>query len=720
MTANPHYHGDLRHRPRLAFDARDSGNIARTVSRISRQVEPWASAYQTQLKIAQSGAITHSAGHKKAMETTDKWNRLYEAQIDRGAVAAARALVAWLYLSHDLDPEWAPLTGEGPGPTREWALKQVKYVQATLFTMVDNWPGELILPMAIDRGIVAADALVMHCLAFDLLAAIPKTIRGSLSVAERRIADFAADFARYYKNVAELRNNHCVRIASALGIAAITVNVFTPPRREPGPAQWMNTAYSALKPGEAESVLEYQGSTGAWAEGTNYYQYSFELLMPFVSAYTRFLGGAGVPFMRSQLITELVRWSVLLRMPDSRRPMIDDAKLIYDGAPAYFLSQMQGGARSLDDQRLFLWDWRRTLAQAKAADAGSPELQGRHGIFLLGTYDPPQDLVDAVEAMASPAEPPTQFLPERGQAVLRTDWSADAAYLVVQAQHGDVRTHGSAHEIPANGSYCFHTRGDLITIEPGYLGYAKVAETNRARDHSIVVVNGEGPTAPSGFSGEIVGGTDTFIVDGPRTVAQAQLRAVEVRSSYRDADIVRTLALVGQDYVFVEDRCHRKLGKATFTTQVQTNAGSGEEDHLDREGAVVRYRTNGAKLPVCVAATASKPLDTSTAWRHSDIGVGPQGHRAIEYAAEGSSVNFLTAIAVGSESKQPAVEALSVAGGLALRVEVEGHTDVVVSNPEKRTLEVPACAGTRAFSTQASLVVMRFAGDGEAQTLWSV
>lgn len=708
------YQERLTHRPRLALDGRDPAHLQRVLTRIDGQQEPWASGYRHLLQRVAGQVVDHrQSGWKRQ---SDKWNALYSEQTRNGEVATAKALLAYL-ASKGLDPSWLPLPRlPGEQTPLGWAKQQAAEARRIIERMYDDWPCWRGFGV-VNRGIVAADSLAMHCAAFDLLAALPRTWRGKLDTAEKRLGDLASDLRFWFWTVATYRSNHGMRVASGLGLAAITINRHDRYRWwKPGtwwhkPKGWMRCAERNLHPVGRRSDYRYQGRLGAWAEGSGYMQYTHDLVLPFFFAHARFNRGSGVPFLASDTTNRLIGWGIELRMPDGRRPQIDNSGIHRTPSPGYLVSRIAGGARSPRDQQVAAWDY---------AHNDYPGLKsGRRVAFLLGAYDPPLNLV-----AAPPSLDPTRIMTGRGGAVLRTDWSEDAAHVVVQAQRGELRKHGGGHESVANGAYAFYAHRDLITIDPGYFGFSQVERTNRARHRSMVLVDGRGPRPAHlrlGFLGWVSGGEDTEIVSGARTRTAAPVRAVQVRSRYRKADVERTVALIERRYLLVEDRCRSRKTK-TFTSQVQLNAGPSKGRTVQRSGAVVRYETATRRVQVCVAAGASPALTPRMFTQASRNGDSADDNRAVAYDARGKDVTFLTAIAVAAPgAAPPAVTPLVVGNGAAaLLVVTPGASDLVVSNPRRARIQIPARTGTRALVTTHALVVVSFDAVGAGRTVWAV
>ncbi len=717
--AGGQFQNGLTHRPRVGFDGRDGAHTARVLQRINTQQEPWAGAYGALRDLAERGqAVAHGVSGWK--QKPDKWAVLYGQETRNGQIATAKAAVAWLY-TQGLDPAWRPLPRlPGESTPDGWVRAQVDQARAIVDGVYDDWPCWKGFKV-INRGIVAADSLTMNAAAFDLLAALPAAFRPSLDVAERRLGDLASDLNYWAFILASQRNNHTTRVASGLGMAALVLNRHDRYRwYKPGtwwhrPKRWMAKAVKRLHPTRRSSALRHQGEMGAYAEGTSYYHYAADLHQPFFSTYHRFLSGGGTPFLASDLVNDLARWSVGLRLPDGRRPIVDNARVFKDTTPGYFFSRVANGVRGAADQELFLWDWKR---------AGYPGSRGRRAVFLLGT-DPTDQLVQRVDAMAEPSFGPSLIQASLGSATLRSGWGPDAAHTLVLAQSGDVRKRGGGHESVANGAFAYFVHGDHVTIDPGYFGFTGVKKTHKGEHRSMVLVDGKAPKPAHkalGFLGWVSGGKDTRVISGPRTQTQhAEVQSVQVASRYERADIGRTVLLVGDRYLLVEDRCSARRSK-TYTTQVQTNAGQAKARPLSVSGQTVSYETNRKRLPVSVGAVGTAPLSVRVTRRESSMGESPNGHDAIEFSARGSNVRFLTAIAAEPNgASAPRVAGLTCSGGgLALRIAARGEIDVVVSNPGGATVQVAAATGTPVVTTDYEIVVVRFDATGAGRTVWSL
>lgn len=703
-AADPYFEGRLRHRPRLTFDGRDGAHVQRVVGHLAAQEAPWRGAYVAIRNLAETGqAVRHSAHNWSGQ--SDPYNVLYAQEAQNGRIARAKAAAAWLY-AQGLNPGWRPIPGADPAA---WARQQAEEAAEIIAGMYDDWPCWRGFDV-INRGIVAASSLQAHAEAYDLLAALPAHLRPGLGGAESRLGALATDFSFWIFTVDAQDNNHTLRVAAGLGTAAIGINRYDRYRWwNPGtwysrPKDWAQKAERRLHPTHWRSDLRYQTSAGCYAEGTSYYLYAADCYMPFMFGYTRFRSGGGVPFLRSSQVSGAARWCVDLRLPDGRRPVVDNARASWDHYPAYFLSRIPGGARSADDQAAFLWDLEQT---------GHPGFNGSHALGLLAAYDPSPAVEAQAAQLSGPRPQATLILDREGEAVLRTGWAPDDSYALVVAEHGDARRHGRGHEAVDNAAFTYYSHEDFVTIDPGYGGWSEVDRTNAAHHRSMVLVEGKGPKTPGKWLGIFdfrSRGADADIQGGARTSADPAAPRVEVETEYEGARIRRTAVLVGKRYLLVEDRCRMKRNRRrTFTTQVHTNAGAAKSRPLARSGDSFTYETNRRRVPTAVGAAATASLSARVRSEYDAFGEAPRGHDVIDYSARGREVTFLTAVAANAPGQAtPGVSPIAVAGAAVLRVEAGGRVDVAIANPDGRSLQIPATSGTRAITTRAEMAIVSF------------
>ncbi|MHC4392489.1 MAG: hypothetical protein ACYS22_14410 [Planctomycetota bacterium] len=714
--AQPTWEPQRTHRPRLGFDGRDPAHTQRVIDRIERGEQPWKRGYETLRDLVDVGVVVPHGSHNWRGQS-DRWRALYDQEAANGRVAQAKAAVAWLY-SQGLNPTWRPIPSSDPDG---WARAQASQAGAIVEGMYNHW-----LPQQGVRVLQAGDAmaatLTAHCEAYDLLAALPATLRPQsdrMRTAEVRIADLAADVSWWFFSIDGRYDHHHLRIAAALGTAAITVNDLqyyrggNPTTWSYRPRKWMERAEKAMHPIGPKSALRFQMATGAYAEGSGHYRYAADRLLPFMFAYASFLSGGGVPYLQSGIVNEAALWACDLQLPDGRQAAVDNATYATDPSSGYLLSRVTAGARSPADQAALLWSYER---------AGFPGFDGPHAYGLLAAYDPAPSIVQLAAGLAGPRPQPSRFMTAQGQAVLRSGWAPGDAFCLVSAEHGEARKHGQRFEAVDNGHHQYFNHGDLITISPGHAGLARAEEVNGPVHHSLVLVGGKGPKPPArplGVAHWAARGDDATIIAGSRTRAggvasggvSGLASTVQVDSRYRSADLRRTLALLGDRYLLIEDSCRSRLpGRRRFSSLVHVNAGAAKARPLQRTPYGFRFETNRGRVPVCVGGASNQSLTVSSVSAFDSNGEGPAGHDVVRFDARGHKVTFLVAVASNAPGgAAPDVRSIPASGAAVLRIEAGGRVDIAISNPRGRRISIAATQGTAAIDTDLDLVVVSFA-----------
>lgn len=724
--ADAPWHPELSHRPRMALDGRDTAHIARIRDRIARGDEPWASAYRAVRDAAEHGQTVdyRTSGWENQ---PDHWAVLYGQEVSNGLVARSLALVGYLY-TQGVDPAWRPVPrNPGEATADGWVRDAARRARDIIDRMYEDWPcyrGS----DCVNRGIVMAESLLVHCQAYDLLAALPATFRPDLAGPRGHLSELASD-ARFWGWTVDIQdNNHGIRVHSGLGAAAICLNDldvyrwWRPSTWWSRPSGWMEEAERELGIASDSSDLYIQAESGAYAEGTSYMEYSSSLYLPFFFAYDRFLSGGGTPWMRSDLVSRLERWEIQIALPDGRRPAVDNARMGQPFDPGMFVNRFAGGARDDADRLLFGWDFLRN---------GAPGMTGSRAYELLSAFDPDPALEAQIRAQTAPALPPTAFLDGEGEAVLRTGWGTDAAYALVLAEHGSARTAGGGHEDADAGSFTFFAGGDIVVLDPGYGGWPIHEQTHAASDHSLVLIDGRGPPTsshPFWALDWISGGVDAFIVPGDRTFEAREVRSVAVRSSYESADIDRTVVLGGDRWLAVEDdvRCRTPGGifgslwsflfpprPRTIETVLQLDAGGQKAYPLvpRPDGASFRTHRVGVPVEVVVAAAGQVPaLRFETNEDYLGGPEGPSGHGVLRAGVSGRRARLLAVVATAPAGAAPPDVATVPVGGDAAAIRIlEGATgDVLLTNPGRMAVRVGGIPGVGAFETDASFAIVSF------------
>ncbi|MBN4072023.1 heparinase II/III family protein [bacterium AH-315-F18] len=482
------------------------------------------------------------------------------------------------------------------------------------------------------------DGLVRLCLAYDALAPWLQ-----------RHPDDDAHFRRLLRNEAEdLRkawvvwydfhqNNHQLRQFGALCLAAITLS------NEPEARSWFKFGKRQFDRAYAAQHL----SDGGWAEGHNYLRYAMQVYFFYFLAARRQLG---IDYFSRPGIRKRWAWSQAIRMPDGYRPNFDDASL--STLPSWYLTSIYG--TSAGHYAWALEHMPRRLPFGFGAAAS------------ICLYD------DEVKARPPPLHTLRVF--ERaGNAVFRSDWSADALYVFALAENGKARTGGGGHEHPDGGSFVLHGGGRLWLLDGGYLGNAEKHRVNGADHHNLILVDGKGPEYSPLRAGLKNVGADAFFVHSKEQAAHPTSPMVQIRMRYENTDVLRSLVFVEGTHVVVIDALRSKRPR-TFTHLLHGHAGgtSGGTARLVPGGAVWRHDEDELHAQVLGGAPVSYAL---TSMEHALQHGEARTHRVLRSTQRGRTAVFVSLLRIGSVGDKPLnIGRTSMKeGGEILHYEVDGR-----------------------------------------------
>lgn len=707
---------DIAHRPRATLDARDAGHLARLRDRLLAREAPWAAAYEHLRDLAETGrAVPH--GQSGWRGQPDRWAALYGREVQNGLVARAKAAVAWL-ATQGVDPAWRPLPRlPGQATPQGWLRAQAAEAAAIIGGMYDDWPGWRGYAV-LNRGIVSGESLLVHAQAWDLLAGLPASLRPPLQEAGERIAALAEDHCFYAPLVGHMHNNHPIRVAAGLVVAGVVRNDhdryrwWKPWTWDADPADWVRRGERELDPERRGSDLRRQAGSGAWAEGTSYHAYSADLYAPAHWAYVRAGGAAMDPFLSGRL-ARLSDWSLAIRLPDGRRPAIDNAALSAHVAGAYLVNRLARGSRDADQRRRLGWDW---------VDQGQPGLRGSRALELLAAWDP--DAADLAAIAASGPPGGAAFLAEEGAAVLRAGSGRQAAHALLLAEHDAAREDGFGHEDVDPLAFTLWAEGDAIALDPGYPGWTRVDETRAAGHHNLILVDGEGPPGPRNLLGWRARGADAWLLPAdPRTYDGRALDSAAARTEYRGARIARTLTLLGGRALVVEDLVEARR-PCDLTALYQAGGGATKPGRATLGALGLSYVTAVQAVPVEVALASTRGplrLELGRARDALDGAISAGGrdeHATLRGTVRAERVRLLTLVtwgpAGGAALPLPA-RLLDRPGATALLGVTGSGTTVVAAAQETAgaALVLPAAAGHPRIETDGTTLIVALSQAGQ-------
>jgi len=487
----------------------------------------------------------------------------------------------------------------------------------------------------LDYDIHVAEAIMLYCQTLDLLFAGDYLDEPRKEAIWQRLELMVQNAYTYFVvDWGFLRqlssNNHEIKFASALGIAAIALNTSDHAQT------WINYGLTSA----TTVMFEVQTSPGgAIAEGPYYAMYSAVNHMPFFLSYDSFTGGESGNFLQRQCgpmggscewvskwvdnpLTDprhlsSLEWGWRIRMPDGTRPPYDDSNL--SGAFDALL------ATRLSDGTL-AWDW----LQAP----GSPYLSewcADISADILCAYD------DQAITPAPPNADPFQYIPESGDAVFRSSWDSNAVFLLFLAENGQARSAGSGHEHPDPCTIQLYAYNQYLLIDSGYSSWDNSGAVRQGKNHNLLLVDGAGPPniGPQGL-----GGPDAFLTEAFEAPGFQYATAY---TSYLDTTWQRRVLFVEGAYFGVVDDIHSD-NVHSYSLLFHTLAGgdAGGEFALKNDGAGM---CNGN---ACCEVSSFSPDATTVASHYLDYhGLHyneMKQHEVLSMSSQGNDLRFISAI----------------------------------------------------------------------------
>lgn len=276
-----------------------------------------------------------------------------------------------------------------------------------------------------------------------------------------------------------------------------------------------------------------------------------------------------------------VDWSIGIRLPDGSRPPLADA----------YFNPLNGAAllTGFGGEGHTHWDW--------ANNAERPYTT-THGLDLT-----PHHLI-WVDPEVAPTEPSwtSRVLPDAGTATFRSDWSADARWLLLVAESGSARK--TLHDHVDGSSFSLAAFGEYLLVDPGYYKPNSLnnAVTSAPEAHNVVLIDGVG--APDK-------GLLTNFGDVDSSLENAQIGELvhyaEAHIAYEDAVIERSVLMVRGETFIVADRIESAGGDREFAFRLGGHAGYGVGGSYAVEGQRFNVERETGGVDVFIGSTAGDP-----------------------------------------------------------------------------------------------------------------
>ena len=442
-------------------------------------------------------------------------------------------------------------------------------------------------------------------------------------------------------DVIHLDNWH-VRAYGGLGLAALALRDHAG-RDGATPQDWAENALDLVMRSMEHQIEE---TDGGYAEGPFYSRYAADVYLPFMFALKNV---ANLDLFSSPKIDKMHDWSLNLRLPNGRRPNIDDGHL--DEFYGHYLAAVDA------DGSTHLWDWQNNSTGLYVREFSEMD--------AIALYD------DSVVAQ-EPTRGPSIFMPEAGDAVFRSDWSADATYMLLRGEHGRAREQGLAHEHPDETSFILYAGGEMLAVDAGYINFTNHHKVNEGRNHNVILVDGQGPPLELLSGQPVNGGNDAYIED---FFASAFADYAEVRAQYQNVDARRRVLFPGKSYFVIADEV-RNDATHQYEWRLHGNGGGSSGGTYQRSDNLARWTRDQAELLAYMPDQEGRTF-TEDDTLHSFGYLEEPTHTVFKAQQSGADVEFLTVLYPRPlEQAEPTFSAPAASGGQAVQVTLDEQQDL--------------------------------------------
>ena len=441
-------------------------------------------------------------------------------------------------------------------------------------------------------------------------------------------------------------DNWHIRAYGGLGLAAMALSEHAGFPGQGVPQDWADRAFEMVK-GSLDFQIEELD--GGYAEGPFYSRYAADVYLPYMFALKN---RTGLNMFVDPKIEKMHDWSLNLRLPNGRRPNIDDGHL--DDFYGHYLAGVYS------DGGIHRWDWEN--------NANGLYVRQFSEMDAIALFD------DSVQAM-EPTHGPSVFMSGAGDAVFRSDWSAQATYMLLRGENGVARSGGLSHEHADETSFILYAGGEMLALDAGYINFSNHDKVNEGRNHNVVLVDGQGPPRFRALGQTVGGGNDAFIGD---SFISAVGEYSEVDASYRGVDLKRRVFFANRQYFLVADEITGDGQPHDYEWRLHGNGGGDSGGAYAREGNLARWTRSGAELIAYLPEDEDLGLvavDSDTI--HSFDYLEEQTHTVLRVQQRGVDARYLAVLYPRSTgAADPVLGTAMVDGGQGVIAILEGARDL--------------------------------------------
>lgn len=487
--------------------------------------------------------------------------------------------------------------------------------------------------------------LIDYLIAYDLLRGTGET-PDTLAASQARLQEFAGNLHTRsitplgpYSFYSQIKNNHTLMTAAALGMAAVVLSEVTSTNANQQPTSWAGTGLYNIDNVLWRDAQRQSDSTqvAGYAEGPYYCKYALLNCLPFFRAMGHFLPDGRLPYTfgsRTHSIRNpyydpkyalLYDWLTAIMLPDGRLPALEDS-YVDMAMPELALTGQARYVKPLALSRL----------------TGSP-LNSLKAQLRDITVDMRAAYLAAALAPTPPTYPTLTVLPGSGNLVFRSGSDSLASYMHLYGRGGLAQANSGGHSQGDASSFLLQAYGQQLALDPGYLSYDRRAEVGQATHHNLVLVDGAGPAIGTPGAGSPAMSTVQHPLQTP------QLSYGEVQTAYQGATLVRKALFVRNTYYLLADAISAPAAH-TYTWQLHgyglaggsTSTGTFADSLATHEGT---WQKNGVALLAHATATGGASSYTTATNPHEITYNTTENHTTLLVTKSGSAqAQFLAAL----------------------------------------------------------------------------
>jgi len=467
-------------------------------------------------------------------------------------------------------------------------------------------------------------------------------------------------------------DNHSTMLAAGIGIAAIVLD------DAPEAKAWLHLASYQIDRIHFDHPYHHQmirNEIGGYGEGPGYARYNFENVFPFIEAMKNYLPDGTYSWSFSgdeknvrhpgydPSYTYLLDWANAIRLPDGRLPSLEDS---------YVSVLFPEGGLLEDSSKNFSFSY---LPLTSA----------------LGTnVDIRVHYLAAQTPQVAPTGPLFQVLPLSGNVVYRSDWSEEAIWMHLYAQHGTPLIAGGGHNQGDDMSFQLYYKGEIMAIDPGYSSWDDRDHFDEAEHHNLVLVDGKGP------KGGRPDPSEAAMIDNSFQADSAMFS--QISAAYEGADLRRKTAFIGKSYFCMADYMTSRKTK-TYTYQLH-----GAGTYKDNGNATDTWEKNGVKLTTLTLSQGGKQ-QKATRSGENELGYKNIGkHTILDTSVTAQQSEFLTILKPHTDESFQMSSLSSGDSRTIAKYQETGRTDIIWVQSE---------SGGKNISVLESGLKQDISGDGE-------